>query len=269
MNGLKGLLLAGLAAAFIGTFAGTLNAAQAYILNDIYVKYVNKKASDRKITSIGYIVGIVVVILSIAMGFLAGDVNSILQWIVGALYGGFIAANVLKWHWWRFNAYGFFWGMGAGIGAALIFPYIFPGVVELYFWPLLFVISFAASIFGTYASKPTDMAVLKSFYKNVRPWGFWKPVLKEVQAEDPLFQPNKNFKLDMFNVVIGIIGQCCLTLLPMYLVLWMKLPLLITVILLAIIIVILKKTWWDRLEDDESPEEKPSGKKIKEHEYII
>ncbi|WP_315824249.1 hypothetical protein [Paraflavitalea speifideaquila] len=43
-------------------------------------------------------------------------------------------------------------------------------------------------------------------------------------AEDPSFVPNKRFKLDMFNVALGIIAQCCLTLLPMYIVLWLQLP---------------------------------------------
>lgn len=247
--GLMGLLLAGLLSAFIGTFAGTLNAAQAYILNDIYLKYVNPTASNKKVSNMGYLAGILVVGVSIIMGFFAGDVNSILQWIVGALYGGYIAANVLKWHWWRFNASGFFWGMMIGIIAALVFPYLFTGV-PLYSWPLLFLISFAGSIIGTYLSPPTERKVLKAFYKNVRPWGFWKPVAIEVMAEDAAFVPNKRFKLDMFNVVLGIIGQCCLTLIPMYLVLWMKMPLIITVIILAIIILILKKTWWDKLEDE-------------------
>ena len=247
--GLMGLLLAGLLSAFIGTFAGTLNAAQAYILNDIYLKYVNPAASDKKVSNMGYLVGIVVVAVSIVMGFFAGDVNSILQWIVGALYGGYIAANVLKWHWWRFNASGFFWGMMTGIIAALVFPYFFTGV-PLYSWPLLFLISFAGSIIGTYLSPPTEREVLKAFYKNVRPWGFWKPIQIEVMAEDPGFVPNKRFKLDMFNVVLGIIGQCCLTLIPMYLVLWMKMPLIITVSILAVIIFILKKTWWNKLEDE-------------------
>lgn len=247
--GLMGLLLAGLLSAFIGTFAGTLNAAQAYILNDIYLKYVNPTASNKKVSNMGYLAGILVVGVSIIMGFFAGDVNSILQWIVGALYGGYIAANVLKWHWWRFNASGFFWGMMIGIVAALVFPYLFTGV-PLYSWPLLFLISFAGSIIGTYLSPPTERKVLKAFYKNVRPWGFWKPVAIEVMAEDAAFVPNKRFKLDMFNVVLGIIGQCCLTLIPMYLVLWMKMPLIITVIILAIIILILKKTWWDKLEDE-------------------
>ena len=70
-----------------------------------------------------------------------------------------------------------------------------------------------------------------------------------VIADDPAFQPNKRFKLDMLNVVLGIIAQCCLTILPMYIVLWMKLPLLITIFSLTIIVFILKKTWWDKLED--------------------
>jgi hypothetical protein len=53
-------------------------------------------------------------------------------------------------------------------------------------------------------------------------------------AEDPAFTPNTNFKTDMFNVVLGIIGQLCLIILPMYVVLWLKLPLLITVGILMI-----------------------------------
>jgi SSS family solute:Na+ symporter len=70
-----------------------------------------------------------------------------------------------------------------------------------------------------------------------------------VQKEDPSFEPNRRFKLDMFNVVLGIIGQLCMTILPMYVVLSMHLPLIITIILLLIIILILKKTWWEKLED--------------------
>lgn len=247
--GILGLVLTGLLGAFMGTFSGTLNAAQAYIVNDIYLKYVNPHASTRKVISMNYLAGIVVVTLGIILGFYAKDVNSVLQWIVGALYGGYIAANMLKWYWWRFNANGFFWGMAAGIIAALVFPSIFPDTLALYYWPLLFLISLLGCIAGTYMSPATDMAVLKSFYKTVKPWGFWKPVHQQVMAEDPQFQPNKRFGLDMFNVVLGIIGQCCLTILPMFVVLWLKLPLLITVLILAVIIVVLKKTWWNKLEN--------------------
>jgi Na+/proline symporter len=247
--GILGIVLTGLLGAFMGTFSGTLNAAQAYIVNDIYLKYINPGASNRKIISMNYLSGIIVVTIGVILGFFAKDVNSILQWIVGALYGGYIAANMFKWYWWRFNANGFFWGMAAGIVAALVFPFIFPRTLPLYVWPLLFLISVIGCLAGTYTAPPTDIRVLKSFYSTVRPWGFWKPVHKQLLKEDPNFRENKRFKLDMFNVVLGIIAQCCLTILPMYIVLWLKLPLLITILILAVIIVILKRTWWNKLEN--------------------
>jgi solute:Na+ symporter, SSS family len=251
--GILGLVLTGLLGAFMGTFSGTLNAAQAYMVNDIYLKYVNPKASTKRIMTMNYLAGIFMVTLGVLVGLMVSDVNTVLQWIVSGLYGGYIAANMFKWYWWRFNANGFFWGMMWGIIPAIALPVlkhfeILQGL-DLYYWPLLFLLSLIGCVVGTYAAPPTDRAVLKSFYKTVKPWGFWGPVQREVMSEDPLFEPNKRFKLDMFNVVLGIIGQCCLTILPMYVVLWLKLPLLITVIILAIIIYILKRTWWNKLEN--------------------
>ena len=251
--GILGLVLTGLLGAFMGTFSGTLNAAQAYIVNDIYLKYINPDAPTKKIITMNYVMGVIVVALGVMFGFMAKNVNTILQWIVGGLYGGYIAANMLKWYWWRFNANGFFWGMLGGILpaialAALKYFNILSGL-DLYYWPLLFLISVAGCFVGTYMAPPTDMEVLKKFYSSVRPWGFWKPIHEQVLKENPAFEPNRRFKLDMFNVVLGIIAQCCLTILPMYIVLWMKLPLLVTVSILALIVIILKRTWWNKLED--------------------
>ncbi len=249
--GLMGLVLTGLLGAFMGTFSGTLNAAQAYIVNDIYLKYINPNASNKKVIAMNYIVGVGVVVIGIALGCCIKDVNTILQWIVSGLYGGYVASNMLKWHWWRFNARGFFWGMLAGILPAIALAVLKSFDVlhglDLYYWIVIFVLSLAGSILGSYAAPPTDEAVLKSFYKTIRPWGFWKPVHRKVAAEDAAFVGNKNFKLNMFNVAVGIIGQLCLTILPMYVVLWLKLPLLITAVILFTVIVILKKTWWNRL----------------------
>lgn len=246
--GILGLVLTGLLGAFMGTFSGTLNAAQAYIINDIYLKYINPNASNKKIIRANYLIGILVVSIGIVLGFFTKDVNSILQWIVGGLYGGYIAANLFKWYWWRFNANGYFWGMASGIIAALVFLKTYDGLF-LYIWPLLFLLSIAGCLIGTYTAPPTDWAVLEKFYTTVKPWGWWKPVFNRVIEKDPEFQANKNFKLDMFNVCLGIIAQCCLTILPMYVVLWMKLPLLLTIVILTTIILILKKTWWNKLED--------------------
>jgi len=251
--GLMGLVLTGLLGAFMGTFSGTLNAAQAYLVNDIYLKYVNPGASNRKVISMNYLAGLVVVTTGIVLGLFVKDVNTILQWIVSGLYGGYVAANMLKWHWWRFNASGFFWGMLAGIlpaiALAVLKSFDLLHGLDLYYWPVLFLLSMAGSILGSYATPPTDTATLMSFYRNVRPWGLWGPVHRLVVAEDPGFAGNENFRRSLLNIVLGIVGQLCLTLLPMYIVLWLKMPLLITVALLVTIILVLKKTWWDRLNE--------------------
>lgn len=244
--GLTGLLLAGLLAAFMSTFAGTLNAAQAYIVNDIYLKYINPQANNRQVNRTNYVSGITVVAISIIFGIFALDVNSVLQWIVSALWGSYVASNVLKWYWWRFNGRGFFWGMVAGIVPALIFPFIFD-TLDLYYFPLILLVSVAACIIGTYSAPPTDEKILKEFYKNVRPWGFWKPIRDKVVLEDPGFKENRNFWLDMFNVGFGTIAQTALVIFPLYIILKQTLPLIISILIILVIGFIMKKTWWDKL----------------------
>lgn len=245
--GFLGLLLAGLLAAFMSTFAGTLNAAQAYLVNDIYLKYVKPDADNKSIQSMNYIAGLGMVVISIVLGFFAKDVNDVLQWIVGGLYGSYVAANILKWYWWRFNGNGFFWGMVGGLIPALTFRFIFDGVLDTYTFPLMLVISIIACLIGTYTAPPVDEEVLKKFYKTVRPWGFWKPIHDKVMAEDPSFEKNSEFNRDMFNVFIGVIWQTALVVFPVYLVLMEFVPLTISIAIAALCTLILKKTWFDRL----------------------
>jgi len=246
--GLLGLLLAGLISAFMSTFAGTLNAAQAYIVNDIYLKYKNPDASANQIKNMNYLTGIIVVIVSIILGLFAKDVNSVLQWIVSVLYGSYVVANILKWHWWRFNGEGFFWGMVAGLVAAGIIPELFPDVLSLYLFPLLLIISLIGSLLGTYSAPPTDEKVLKTFYKNVRPWGIWKPIHDKLEKEGANLKKNTDFGIDMFNVAIGVIAQTALVILPMYIIFRQTTPIIISAIITIICCILLKKFWWNTLD---------------------
>jgi Na+/proline symporter len=244
--GFMGLLLAGLLAAFMSTFAGTLNAAQAYIVNDIYLKYLKPEASQKQVSRTNYLTGIIVVAISVFFGFFAQDVNSVLQWIVSALWGAYVVSNILKWYWWRFNGSGFFWGMFVGIISALICSRIFT-FLDLYYFPIILVVSAVAAIVGTFLKPPTDEETLKNFYKNVKPWGFWKPIHDKVVAEDPTFEGNKDFWRDMFNVVVGTIGQTALVIFPIYIVLKKALPIGISLAIIVVCFIIMKRTWWDRL----------------------
>lgn len=91
--GLTGLLLAGLLAAFMSTFASTVNAAQAYLVNDVLLKFFYKNTSNKKQIRLSYVVSVSVVAISTVIGLYITNINSILQWIVSALYGGYIAAK--------------------------------------------------------------------------------------------------------------------------------------------------------------------------------
>jgi hypothetical protein len=85
------------------------------------------------------------------------------------------------------------------------------------------------------------------FYRRVRPWGFWGPVLKKVLAEDPSFKRNRDFMRDMFNIVVGIAWQISLVALPLYIVIQEYRR---AATALAIILgtsAILKFTWFDHL----------------------
>lgn len=253
-TGVVGFLLAGLLAAFMSNFAATINAAPAYIVNDIYKRFINPAVPPKTQVTMSRIACVVVLGIGILFGLLATRITDIMMWIVGALYGGYVMANVLKWYWWRFNGYGYFWGMVSGIVSAMFMPDLAKLVLghpvsnSLYLFPVIFLISAVGCILGTYLGKPEDDETLKSFYKTVNPWGFWGPIRTAVMKEDPGFQPNPNFKKDTTNVLVGIIWQLCLTALPIYLVLqyWSWAGAIAATLVVTSLII--KFNWYDKLE---------------------
>ncbi len=255
--GVVGLILAGLIAAFMSTYSGTVNCGASYIANDIYKRYINPKASDRKYILISYLSSFVLIILGIIFGMLGKSIYQITMWIVSGLWGGYMAPNILKWYWWRFNGYGYFWGMVSGMAAALLFPLAFgnPDVLfgiqfNLAVFPFILIISTAASIIATLLTGPEKDEVLMDFYKKVRPWGLWRPVYEKVKKENPDFERNKNFKRDMVNVVVGIGWQINFVLIPIYLVLRQFNGMFISLGVLAVTSIFLKFNWYDNLEED-------------------
>jgi solute:Na+ symporter, SSS family len=248
-TGLLGLLIAALLAAFMSNFAATVNAAPAYIVNDIYRKYLRPDADQRTLVRMSYLSSVGVVVIGTAMGFFVGSLNSMVQWIVSALYGGYTASNLLKWYWWRFNAWGYFWGMVAGIVGAGLVPALLPNVAPIYAFPAILALSLVGCIAGTLMTPPDDMAVLERFYLRVRPWGVWKPVHDRLVLTHPGVVANGAFKRDIFNVVVGIVWQTALTATGILIVLRDVRGLAISVGLVLATSVILKVTWYDRLED--------------------
>jgi Na+/proline symporter len=247
--GLVGLLLAGLLAAFMSNYAATINAAPAYIVNDIYKRFINPNADEKKYVRLSYITTIAFVIIGFAFGFIVESINQVTLWIVSALYGGYTASNVLKWYWWRLNGYGYFWGMAAGIAASMIIPIAFPSVPALMAFPYVLGVSLIGCIVGSLTTNPESDEILMRFYMQVKPWGFWRPVIEKVHNYYPDFEPNRNFTRDLFNIVIGIIWQVSLVVLPMAFVTHENSLLVGIVICIIITSVILKFTWWNNLDE--------------------
>lgn len=247
--GLLGLILAGLIAAFMSTFAANVNSGPAYIVNDIYKRFINPDASQKKLVKLSYWASFAVVATGISFGFFISSINEVFLWITGALFGGYAVSNVLKWIWWRFNGYGFFWGMTAGLVASLSIPKLMPDSNFLITFPVIFLISTLGSLLGCLLTKPEDDETLMKFYENVRPWGFWNPVYKKVIQKNPDFKRNTAFGRDMFNSAVGIAWQMSLTVMPVALVIreWTTFWSFLGIFILTG--VILKFNWFDKLED--------------------
>jgi solute:Na+ symporter, SSS family len=248
-TGLLGLLLAGLLAAFMSTFSATVNAGGAYLVNDLYKRYIKKAATQKHYVAVSWIAQILILVVGIFFGYQAASINQVTQWIVNGLWGGYTAPNILKWHWWRFNGFGYFWGMLAGIAGALALPKVAPDMHPLEAFPFIFGLSLIASVVGSLLSDCEPDEVLMRFYKSVRPWGFWGPIRDKVMAEDSSFLPNKSAKRDAMNVVVGIVWQMTFVTIPLYMILRDMKGLWISLGLLAVTSWILKKTWLDHVEE--------------------
>jgi len=249
-TGLKGLILAGLLAAFMGTFAAVVNAAPAYIANDLLKKNLIPNKDENTYVRYGYLAAVVIVGLGMLFGFFATSLNTITLWITASLYGGYTAANVLKWIWWRFNGHGYFWGMLAGLLASTLKLVFLSDWIDIYLFPAILAFSLLGCLLGSLCSPPDDMETLKSFYKSVKPWGFWKPILKEVQKQDTSFEPNQSFSRDFFNVIVGIIWQMTLVVWPVYLLIRKWEGLVISLVVFFICTLLLKKYWYDPLKKE-------------------
>ncbi|MGD0013213.1 MAG: sodium:solute symporter family protein [Bryobacteraceae bacterium] len=264
--GLLGFLIAGLLAAYMSNFAATVNAAPPYFVNDIYKRFINPNARPKTYVRLSYLSSFLVVVIGVLVGWYVASVNSVVLWIVSGLWGGYTASNVLKWYWWRFNGYGYFWGMATGITASLTVPAILDRIPALQAFAqqrslnlevslgfaVVFLTSLIGCLLGTFLTQPEEEAVLKEFYRRVRPWGFWGPIRERVLREDPSFKPNPDFKRDMFNVLVGVVWQVSLVALPIYIVI-QKIN--YTLIALAVVLVtslILKFTWYDHLKKQEA-----------------
>ncbi len=251
--GLLGLVLAGMLSAFMATYSASLNAAPAYVVNDVYRKYIKPDADQKTLVTLSYVMSFLFAVLGAFIGWQLTSINAIVGWITTGLYGGYTVANLIKWYWWRFNGTGYAASMTLGVVVAMTMAvYKDPAghaIDALAAFPWLFAACMAVAIFGSLITPATDMATLKDFYRKTRPWGLWGPVLKALREDEPDAQPNRDFGIDVLNLVVGVVWQTALTASAIFLVIHAMEKFWITGGIALACTVFLKFSWWNRLRD--------------------
>lgn len=209
--GIKGLVLAGLLAAFMSTFDSLVNVAASYIVNDL-VKPIWKDASARALVKVSYVATIIIVALSILISLYTDRIAAIWNPINFALGAALIAPALLAAYWWRISG----WSVcmsGALTLPAAFYVKVFTDMRELQYFPLLFSISLVSCLIGAFFFPPTPEEALKNYYRKVRPFGCWGPVRRALLAagEDP-----HRFARDRFDIPVAIAGTAFFTLLYIF-----------------------------------------------------
>jgi len=180
--GLRGLVIAGLLAAFMSTFSSTINSGASYLVRDLWQPLVGPHADERRLVTAGYVATLAIVAAGTVIGWKVESIGQIFSWIMMVLGAAFAIPNVLRWYWWRMNGWGYAIGTLAGLAGAIVAA-VLPTPLPLYVsFPGVSALSLAGCLAGTLLTGPTAAPVLAAFYRDVRPFGFWGPVRRAAAA---------------------------------------------------------------------------------------
>jgi len=217
--GAKGLVLAGLLAAFMSTFSSTVNSGASYLIRDFWQPFLRPRSDERHLVRASYAATILIVIAGVLIGYQARSIAQIWEWLMTALTACVVIPNVLRWYWWRMNGWGYAAGTLVGMAAAFVPPIIAPGAPMYVVFPFVTLYSLVASVAATLMTRPVDDATLKTFYTSVRPFGFWRHIRRECGlSAAQLGDPRESPWIALLNTLLGMLAITSCYLLPMFLV---------------------------------------------------
>jgi len=183
-SGLVGLLLASLLAALMSTISTHLNWGSSYIVNDFYGRFVNKEVSESRKVLIGRVSTVILMILAAILSFYLENAKKAFDLMlqIGAGTG---LLFILRWFWWRINAYSEIVAMIVSFVIAFYFSIFYDGDLADYQKMVIgVVITSIAWISITFLTRPTEDQVLTSFYTKIQPkGGGWNPIIDKLSNE--------------------------------------------------------------------------------------
>lgn len=194
-SGLLGLVLASLIAAFMSTISTHLNWGSSYLVNDVYKQHVNKNATEKQQVMVGKLMTVLLMVFS---AFFALTLKNALQLfdIIIMFGAGTGLIFILRWFWWRINAWSEIVAMIVSGIVSLLLTYTYLG--ESLFgaegtfaswmkFPFIVIITSIAWLIATFITKPENQETLASFYLKIEPGGpGWANVISRMTHEEKL-----------------------------------------------------------------------------------
>jgi len=178
--GLLGLLLAVFLAAYMSTISSQLNWGTSYLINDFYRRFIKKSADEKHYVLISRIGIVLMVLFSLGVTrFFLSSISGAWIFIINAS-AGIGAVLMLRWFWWRINAWS---EISAMIAPLIIYP------ITVYVFGMKFPITLYPTVLGTtvvwlvvtFFTRPVKQDTLLSFYKKVHPGGIgWRAIAKQL-----------------------------------------------------------------------------------------
>jgi len=174
-TGLRGLLVAAFFAAYMSTVATQLNWGTSYVIHDCYRRFIRRTASERHLIAVSRLTTILIMGISVVVTGMIQRISGAWEFIIecGAGLG---LVLILRWFWWRINA----WSEIAAMTAPVIAYAYIKFATDIGFPESLFyIVGFTTAVWlaVTFATRPTDVEHLKNFYRRARPGGaLWKPI---------------------------------------------------------------------------------------------
>jgi Na+/proline symporter len=256
--GLVGFMLAALLSGFLATFSSTVNGGAAYLVKDVYQRYINPNADNKKLVRISYLSSTLLIVVGLIISVFGTSINTAFLWIFGTLAAGILPPNVLRWYWWRLNGQGYaagvFGGMALSLGQVFLDTAYLDNPLPLYIgFPIIALASTIITIAVSLMTQPTDLETLKNFYRKVQPAGWWLPAKEAVLAAEPGFKKQSPFLLDLFNTAVSMIGIIALYVSMLYLILHRLTTAFALLGTTVATVVVLYFTWYKNLPPPSEP----------------
>jgi SSS family solute:Na+ symporter len=249
-TGIRGIVIAGLLAAFMSTFSSTVNSAASFVIRDFWQKYVFPDASQKHLIRASRLATVLIVFLGILIGTQADSIAQIWDFLMMSLGAGVILPNILRWYWWRMNGWGYALGTFGGMALSLL-PLMVSGLSMFIVFPLICTASLVLSVVGSLVTRPVEESTLISFYRSIRPFGLWRPVRDRAALSlEERTLSSESTSRTLFNVVVAMVGIHGLYLFPMYLVGHWYAKALLWLSVAVVAMIVLSFTWYRHLPED-------------------